>query len=60
MVTVIWGQGLSEDGRETFDSVAQARSMLEHDSDLSAEELDKLFETSKFVDENNGSWIAIE
>ena len=35
MVTVVWGQGLSEDGRETFDSVEQARSMLEHDTDLS-------------------------
>jgi len=31
MVTIVWGQGLSEDGRETFDSIEQARSMLEHD-----------------------------
>lgn len=45
MVTIVWGQGLSEDGRETFDSVAEAPSMLEHDSDLTAEELDRLFET---------------
>jgi hypothetical protein len=35
MVTVSWGQGLSEDGRETFDSVEQARSML-NKADLEA------------------------
>ena len=60
MVTVSWGQGLSEDGRETFDSVREARALLERDSDLSPEELDRLFETDKFVDENNGSWIMVE
>jgi hypothetical protein len=59
MVTVIWGQGLSEDGRETFDSVEQARSMLEHDTDLSPEELDRLFETGKSVDDG-GFWIVVE
>lgn len=59
MVTVIWGQGLSEDGREVFDSIQQARSMLEHDSDLSPQELDRLFETGKFVDAN-GAWIVVE
>lgn len=59
MVTIIWGQGLSEDGRETFDSIEQARSMLEHDTDLNAEELDRLFETGKSRDEN-GAWIVIE
>ena len=59
MVTIIWGQGLSEDGRETFDSIEQARSMLEHDTDLNAEELDCLFETGKSRDEN-GAWIVIE
>ena len=59
MVTVIWGQGLSEDGRETFDSIEQARSILEHDTDLSVEELDRLFETGKAV-EDNGTWIVVE
>ena len=44
MVTIIWGQGLSEDGREVFDSEAQARSMLEHDTDFAPEELDRLFD----------------
>jgi hypothetical protein len=34
--------------------------MLEHDTDLSAEELDRLFEIGKFVDENNGSWIMVD
>jgi hypothetical protein len=60
MVTIIWGQGLSEDGRETFDSVEQARSMLEHDSDMSAEELDRLFETGKLTPDNSGFWIVVE
>lgn len=41
MVTIVWGQGLSEDGRETFDSVESARAMLEHDTDLTPEELDR-------------------
>lgn len=59
MVTVIWGQGLSEDGRETFDSEAQARSMLEHDTDLTPEELDHLFETGKATDDS-GFWIVVE
>ena len=59
MVTVIWGQGLSEDGRETFESIEQARSMLEHDSNMSAEELDRLFETGKAMDDS-GFWIVVE
>jgi hypothetical protein len=59
MVTIVWGQGLSEDGRETFDSVEQARSMLEHDTDLSAEELDQLFEMGKSTDDS-GFWIVVE
>lgn len=59
MVTIVWGQGLSEDGRETFDSIEQARSMLEHDTDLSAEELDRLFETGKSTDDS-GFWIVVE
>jgi hypothetical protein len=59
MVTIVWGQGLSEDGRETFDSVEQARSMLEHDTDLTPEELDRLFETSKSTDDS-GFWIVVE
>jgi hypothetical protein len=59
MVTIVWGQGLSEDGRETFDSIEAARSMLEHDTDLSAEELDKLFETGKATDDS-GFWIVVE
>lgn len=59
MVTIVWGQGLSEDGREVFDSIEQARSMLEHDSDMSPEELDRLFETSKSVDDS-GFWIVVE
>lgn len=59
MVTIIWGQGLSEDGRETFDSVEQARSMLEHDTDMKPEELDKLFETGKSTDDG-GFWIVVE
>lgn len=42
MVTIVWGHGLSEDGRETFDSIEQARSMLEHDTDLNGDELDRL------------------
>jgi hypothetical protein len=53
------GQGLSEDGRETFDSVEQARSMLEHDTDLNAEKLDRLFETGKSADDS-GFWIVVE
>lgn len=53
------GPGLSEDGRETFDSVEQARSMLEHDTDLSPEELDSLFETGNAADES-GFWIVVE
>jgi hypothetical protein len=60
MVTIVWGQGLSDDGRETFDSVREARALFERDSDMSPEELDRLFETGKFVDENNGSWIMVE
>lgn len=60
MVTVSWGQGLSEDGRETFDSIEQARSMLEHDTDLSPEELDRLFETGKSTPDDSGFWIVIE
>jgi hypothetical protein len=60
MVTIIWGQGLSEDGRETFDSVEQARSMLEHDTDLNAEELDRLFETGKSTPDDCGFWIVVE
>jgi hypothetical protein len=60
MVTVIWGQGLSEDGRETFDSIEQAGSMLEHDTDLSPEELDQLFETGKSTPGDSGFWIVIE
>jgi hypothetical protein len=60
MVTVSWGQGLSEDGPETFDSVEQARSMLEHDTDLSPEELDHLFEIGKSVPDDSGFWIVIE
>jgi len=60
MVTIIWVQGLSEDGRETFDSVEQARSMLEHDTDLSAEELDRLFEIGKSVPDDRGFWIVVE
>jgi len=59
MVTIIWGQGLSEHGRETFDSIEAARLMLEHDSDLRAEELDKLFETGKATDDS-GLWIVVE
>jgi hypothetical protein len=59
MITIIWGQGLSEDGRETFDSIEKARSMLEHDTDLSAEELDRLFETGKSADDS-GFWIIVE
>jgi hypothetical protein len=53
------GRGLSEDGRETFDSIEQARSMLEHDTDLTAEELDRLFETGKSTDDG-GFWIVVE
>jgi hypothetical protein len=59
MVTIVWGLGLSEDGRETFDSIEQARSMLEHDTDLNAEELDRLFETGKSTDDS-GAWILVE
>ena len=59
MVTIVWGLGLSEDGRETFDSIEQARAMLEHDSNLSPEELDQLFETRKSVDDS-GFWILVE
>jgi hypothetical protein len=33
--------------------------MLEHDTDLSAEELDKLFETGKATDDS-GLWIVVE
>ena len=60
MVTIVWGQGLSEDGRETFDSIEQARSMLEHDTDLSHEELDHLFETGKSTPDDSGFWIVVE
>ncbi len=57
MVTIVWGQGLSEDGRETFDSVEQARSMLENDSDMSPEEFYRLFETGKSTDDGgSGLW----
>lgn len=59
MVTIVWGQGLSEDGRETFDSIEQARAMLEHDTDLNADELDRLFETGKSTDDG-GFWIVVE
>ncbi len=34
--------------------------MLERSTDLSAEELDRLFESGKFVDEKNGAWIVVE
>jgi len=50
---------LSEDGLETFDSIQQARSMLEHDTDLTPEELDRLFETGKSADDS-GFWIVVE
>jgi hypothetical protein len=46
-VTVGWGQGLSEDGRKTFDT------------DLTPEELDRLFETGKSADDS-GFWIVVE
>jgi hypothetical protein len=59
MVTIIWGMGLSEDGRETFDSIEQARSMLEHDTELTPEELDRLFQTGKATDDG-GFWILVE
>lgn len=36
-----------------------ARSMVEHDSDLSLEELDRLFETGKFTD-TDGNWLVVE
>jgi hypothetical protein len=58
MVTLSWGQGLSEDGRETFDSVEKARAMLEHDTDLNAEELERLFGTGKATDDSG--WIVVE
>jgi hypothetical protein len=40
--------------------VAQARSMLEHDSDLTANELDQLFEAGKSVPDDSGFWIVVE
>jgi hypothetical protein len=59
MVTVSWGQGLSEDGRETFDSVEQTRAMLEHDTDLSPEELDRLFETGRIIAVDGRSFVPV-
>lgn len=59
MITIVWGQGLSEDGRETFDSVEQARASLERHSNMSSEELDKLFEIGKATDEG-GFWMVVE
>ncbi len=59
MITVSWEQSFSEDGRETFDSVEEARSMLEHDTDLTSEELDRLFQTGKSADDS-GFWIVVE
>lgn len=38
---------------------SQARAMLEHDTDLSADELDRLFETGKSTDDG-GFWIVVE
>jgi hypothetical protein len=60
MITVIWGAGLSEDGREVFNSVEQARSMLQNDTDLSPEELDRLFETGKSTPDDSAFWIVVE
>jgi hypothetical protein len=34
--------------------------MLEHDSDMSAEELDRLFETGTSVSDDSGFWIVVE
>jgi len=34
--------------------------MLEHDTDLSPEELDRLFETGKSTPDDSGFWILVE
>lgn len=34
--------------------------LLEHDTDLSAEELERLFETGKSAPDDSGFWIAVE
>jgi hypothetical protein len=37
-----------------------SRVALEHDSDLTASELDKLFETGKSTPDDGGFWIVVE
>jgi len=60
MITVSWGQGLSEDGRETFDSIEQARSMLEHDTDLSPENWIGSSRPGSQTPDDSGFWIVVE